>query len=144
MSFCQSYLQIGKAVAVISVLREYIKKREIFDKESLPVLILYINLAHFSDLSFSTFSSIDYASPFVQFQLAADLGTQRPDQCRVVYSRCAFSKADILSLMRQRGTSLDIKTDEEYQCTVLFLWNKKLNIPDKTQDEDEEYTDEEN
>ncbi len=40
--------------------------------------------------------------------------------------RCAFTATDVMVLMRQRGTSLDINTNEEYDCTVLFLWNKKL------------------
>ena len=31
-----------------------------------------------------------------------------------------------MSLMRQRGTSLDLSTEDgTYECTVLFLWNKK-------------------
>jgi hypothetical protein len=30
---------------------------------------------------------IDYTSPIVQFQLAADLGERQGDQCKVVYSR---------------------------------------------------------
>ena len=42
-----------------------------------------------------------------------------------------------MSLMRQRGTSLDIPTNEEYDCTVLFLWNKKLNL-DKPEDQAQE------
>ena len=32
-------------------------------------------------------SQIDYASPIIQFELAADLGQRRPEQCGVVYSR---------------------------------------------------------
>jgi len=40
-----------------------------------------------------------------------------------------------MALMRQRGTSLDIKTNEEYDCTVLFLWNKKLPPSPKEDDE---------
>lgn len=87
------------------------------------------------------------------------MGQKQPEQCGVVYSRyvlvpvafwsgrktasfllsrCSFAAKDIMSLMRQRGTSLDIKTNEEYGCTVLFLWNKKLNIPKKDQDGDDE------
>ena len=31
-----------------------------------------------------------------------------------------------MTLMRQRGTSLDLSIrDGTYECTVLFLWNKK-------------------
>ena len=37
-----------------------------------------------------------------------------------------------MSLMRQRGTSLDIPTNEDYDCTVLFLWNQKLNLDKPT------------
>jgi hypothetical protein len=29
-----------------------------------------------------------------------------------------------MSKLRQSGTSLTVETDE-YECTVLFLWNKK-------------------
>jgi len=32
-------------------------------------------------------SNIDYSSPHVQFQLAADLGRRNADQCAIVYSR---------------------------------------------------------
>ena len=38
--------------------------------------------------------------------------------------------------MRQRGTSLDIRTGEDYTCTVLFLWNKR--IPQRKEEEEEE------
>ncbi len=31
--------------------------------------------------------SLNYDSPIIQFQLAADLGSRNPEQCRVVYSR---------------------------------------------------------
>ena len=33
-----------------------------------------------------------------------------------------------MTLMRQRGTTLDIPTNPEYDCTVLFFWNKKLKL----------------
>ncbi len=70
---------------------------------------------------------IDYASPVIQLELAADLGkrSRSADQCGVVYSRCGFDAEQIMGLMRQRGTSLDLPTDENYGCTVLFLWHQK-------------------
>jgi hypothetical protein len=32
---------------------------------------------------------------------------------------------DLLTLLRQSGTSIEIPTDDDYECTVLFLWNRK-------------------
>ena len=83
-------------------------------------------------------AKIDYASPIIQFQLAADLGKKRPDQCQVVYSRCSFDAAEVMGLMRQRGTSLDIPTNDEYGCTVLFLWNQKYDGIAKDQDQQQD------
>eukprot|EP00095_Tigriopus_kingsejongensis_P005941 maker-scaffold316_size209483-snap-gene-1.38 protein:Tk05941 transcript:maker-scaffold316_size209483-snap-gene-1.38-mRNA-1 annotation:"PREDICTED: uncharacterized protein LOC103505216" len=80
---------------------------------------------------------LDYASPIIQFQLAADLGQKNPEQCSIVYSRCHFNGEDIMKLMRQRGTSLDIPTNPEYDCTVLFLWNKKWKGSNDSVDSDE-------
>ena len=42
---------------------------------------------------------------------------------------------EIVSMMRQRGTSLTLKTqDADFECTVLLLWTK--NTVDDQQDED--------
>lgn len=79
-------------------------------------------------------SRLDYASPIIQLMLAADLGNRMPDQCGVVYSRCSFNGEDIMKLMRQRGTSLTIPTDPEYECTVLFLWNRKYDTGNDTEE----------
>lgn len=86
--------------------------------------------------------NLDYSSPIIQFQLAADLGQKNPEQCSVVYSRCSFNGIDIMKLMRQRGTSLDIPTSDEYDCTVLFLWNKKWSVNNSTDNEDANETEE--
>ncbi len=48
-----------------------------------------------------------------------------------------------MDLMRQRGTSLDIKTNDDYDCTVLFLWNKKLKVAKKEDEEEPQYDQEE-
>lgn len=89
---------------------------------------------------------LDYSSPTLQFNIAADVGRQEGiDQCSIVYNRsvdktpgikktlkfgrfffrCVFDSSDIMKLMRQRGTSLELPTNDNYECTVLFLWNKK-------------------
>ena len=71
-------------------------------------------------------SAIDYTSSTLQFQLAVDLGRRQGlEQCATVYSRCSFDADDIMEMMRQRGTSLDLSTEGDRECTVLFLWNKK-------------------
>ena len=71
-------------------------------------------------------SAIDYTSPTLQFQLAVGLGRRQGlDQCSTVYSRCSFDSDDIMEMMRQRGTSLELSTEGDRECTVLFLWNKK-------------------
>ena len=69
-------------------------------------------------------SDVDYESPILQFQLAADLGTKKSDRCSEVYNRCTLAYSDILELIRLKGTSLEINS-EKFGCTVLFLWNKK-------------------
>lgn len=80
-------------------------------------------------------ASADYKSPIVQLQLAADLGSTAPEQCQIVYSRCAFGAGDIMTLMRQRGTSLDIPTNGDTDCTVIFLWNKRSEENPETAEE---------
>ena len=72
---------------------------------------------------------IDYTDPTLQFSLAVDLGRKQDAlQCSIVYSRCVFDSDDIMELMRQRGTSLQLSDgNQQRECTVLFLWNKKSN-----------------
>ncbi len=47
----------------------------------------YVYFRHVSYACILLNSRIDYSSPFVQFQLAADLGQKQPEQCSVVFSR---------------------------------------------------------
>ena len=42
--------------------------------------------------------------------------------------------------MRQRGTSLTIPTNPEYECTVLFLWNRKYDTGSNETDSPESLT----
>ena len=42
-----------------------------------------------------------------------------------IFFSCAMEFDDLLTLLRQSGTSIEIPTDDDYECTVLFLWNRK-------------------
>ncbi len=46
-----------------------------------------------------------------------------------------------MAMLRQRGTSLTIQ-DDEYECTVLFLWNKKVSNKVETGGDDAGVADE--
>ncbi|CAB4067279.1 unnamed protein product [Lepeophtheirus salmonis] len=66
-----------------------------------------------------------FKSQHIQLQLAARLGYAQPSQCYDVYSRCPFEKHQLMTLIRQRGMSLNIPTSPDYDCTVIFLWKRK-------------------
>ena len=48
--------------------------------------------------------------------------------------RCALEYDDLLQLLRQSGTSIEIPTSDQYECTVLFLWNRKKTNNSSTAD----------
>ena len=36
---------------------------------------------------------------------------------------------DLLTLLRQSGTSIEVPATDQYECTVLFLWSRKKKSP---------------